>query len=569
MPELLRGSAAEQRLATASFRSRWRALSAACPWSTVYQEAAFVTAWYTTYRDAYEPIVIVEADATGALRGLLCLAMDRASGQLVSCGTSQAEYDAWLALPGDQQAFIEGAWATLRTAYPHGRIDFLFLPPGAPLTFSDAWTGRCLLRPFSRPLFATTPEASEAQASLRKKGNKSKLNQLKRVGELSFTRVTDAAAFDARQSTLNGAPPFGEDPRRRDFFRAMFREGILHVTAMRVGGILVAAHIGHINRGQVVLGLIAHSPFFAKYSVGKFQVLLLAVELQREGFEAFDLTPAGEYKERFATHSDTAHVLTVFLSPIDARRYRVQRALIDAGKRYLSTDDVKAALTRVRHVVRRMRPVDALRLTGSALLTLVRPTRETRVYLQDAASAMARPAPTSLRRDAIEDLLRYEPTEPAQAMYGEFLRTALDRLADGWHVYTRVEDGRLIQWGWMAGPGVDVRGLGALGDLPAGTAHLADFYTHAAHRGRGLFGRALLQLAAEAGRLPGVTHVAIAAPRAHARAIERAGFVYDRSIFIKRRLWRSPRSAAPVPAGGAEHAAAEAAAADAGSTSRP
>ena len=62
MLDLHRGASAEQLLATPSFQSRWRNLSAACPWATMYQDVAFVTIWYASYRDEFEPLVVCESD---------------------------------------------------------------------------------------------------------------------------------------------------------------------------------------------------------------------------------------------------------------------------------------------------------------------------------------------------------------------------------------------------------------------------------------------------------------------------------------------------------------------------
>jgi CelD/BcsL family acetyltransferase involved in cellulose biosynthesis len=529
----------------------------------MYQDVPFVTIWYACYREEFEPLIVCQSDETGALRGLLFLAVSRASGRIGPCGTSQAEYDVWLARPDQGMSFIEAACAALRGPFPHGRLEFLFLPPNTPQTFSAAWRGRCFVLPFPRPLHSTAPGCEEAQASLKKKGNKSKLNQLQRLGGFSFERVTEPAAFDAlleemiplfdtRQTTLNGVPPFGADPLRRRFFRDMFGQGLLHVTTMRVGGRLAAAHIGHINRGQVVLGLIAHSPFLAKYSVGKFQLLLLAVELQREGFDAFDLTPSGAYKDRFATHGDMAHVLTIFLSPIDAGRYRVVRTLIDFGKRYVPTERVKTALTRIRHRIGLLRASEIPRRVATRLAASGWERREMRVYVLDAADAAQRPVTTVMHRDVLEDLLCYEPVESSQPTRADFMRTALGRLGEGYHLYSRVEDGRLVHWGWL----IDRQETSQMPEidqtltLPPASAVLFDFYTHRVYRGRGFYGQALQQIIADASRVPGVQHVVISALATNGPsclAIEKAGFRYWRSLFWTRTFWHT-RTAAPEPA---------------------
>jgi len=537
MADIVRGDAALRRLSDPGFRSAWMTLRDACPWGTVYQEPAFVSVWYRAYDRAYEPLVVSETDAAGALSGALFLGVCRRSGRLVSCGAEQAEYDAWLATPARATAFLEAACAALRRVFPYGRLQFLFLPPGAPTAVEGAWQRRAFLRTFARPLLSTGPEATDAQASLRKKGNKSKISQLQRLGPVTFSRVLDPGAFDAllsemipifdaRQATLNGAPPFASDPARPAFFREMFRAGLLHVTSMRVGERLAAAHIGHINGRQVVLGLIAHSPFLAKYSVGKFQMLWLAVLLQQEGFDAFDLTPAGDYKDRFATHSDNAHVLTICLSRFDAERYRLTRAAIDSGKRYASTDAVKAALDRTRHEWRLLRTAS---LPGLAATLNARRTRGRGpdVFIRPLSGAAAWPPSGPLGRDRLEDLLRYQPHHPGDPSLGDFMKLALGRLGDGQHVHTRVTSGRLSFWAWTSFPAgppdTDASGT----SLPAGTVVISDWHIDAAGESREALREALLQVTADAATLPGARQVAVTGHlwRAWEDLLAAAGFV--------------------------------------------
>ncbi len=554
MLEILRGSDADEALQSPVFQANWDKLKRACPWSTVFQGAPFVTVWYGCYAEQYEPIVVREVAPDGTLEGLLFLARDRVSGTLVPCGASQAEYSTWLARPDRVTAFAEGAWSALARLFPQGRIVFLFLAPNTPVTFSAPWRHRCFLRPFARPLLDTTPESDVVHTSLKKKGNKSKLNHLQRLGAFEFKRVENVAEFDrfldemipffeARQLALAGTAPFREDPHRRGFLRELFRRNLLHVTATTVDGRLAAGHVGQINGDQVVLGMIAHSPFLAKYSAGKLHMLLLAAELQKERFSAFDLTPGGEYKERFATHRDEAHALVVCLSVRQARLHSLQRHLIEVGKRFVSAETAKALVAKVRHKLKLVRwsrlPLALLRTAGRAMASRV----EYRVYaLEAAAAAAARPVPEFLNRDRLSDLLLYEPAESSQPPRQAFFQAALERLGEGQRFYSRVEGGRLVHWGWVneheavSTPTETGRPI----VLPVRSAVLFDFYTDRACRRRGYYRQALEQCIAEAGRIPGVRHVAIgvvASNLASRRPIEAAGFEHWRSEFRTRVLW--------------------------------
>ena len=111
--------------------------------------------------------------------------------------------------------------------------------------------------------------------------------------------------------------PFAEDAAKRPYHVALMRDArMLHVSVMRAGGRFVSGQLNLFTRpGEVLLGVLSHSPFFARSSPGTLHLLRVARELAREGTAVFDLTPGGEpgnYKERFATRRDTVHSIQVF-----------------------------------------------------------------------------------------------------------------------------------------------------------------------------------------------------------------------------------------------------------------
>src|SRR5262249_27793723 len=122
-----------------------------------------------------------------------------------------------------------------------------------------------------------------------------------------------------------------------------------------------------------------------------------------------------------------------------------------------------------------------------------------------------------------------------------FLRQAEERLANGDHCYTRVEDGLLVHYGWL----VDRKERTFMDEvrqwwtLPPGSAVVYDFFTHPRFRGRGLDASSLARMIGPAADFPGPAAIYVAArpdngpPR---RVIEKLGFVYDRSFYERRRL---------------------------------
>src|SRR5204862_461655 len=187
---------------------------------------------------------------------------------------------------------------------------------------------------------------------------------------------------------------------------------LLHVTAMRVDDELVAAHIGVRSRNTVLVGMPAQSPRYARHSAGKLLFFELALLLEQEGVDALDLTPGGEYKDRFATRFDEASTLTVVFSRAGAWRHRQQRRLIDAAKRRgVSTDSVKRTLRTVRHTVSHLRPATLPLQVARRLKRAVWDDVELRIYRFPSGASMTHPGTIPVARDRFEDLACSAPAE--------------------------------------------------------------------------------------------------------------------------------------------------------------
>jgi CelD/BcsL family acetyltransferase involved in cellulose biosynthesis/predicted acetyltransferase len=547
--EMHRGDAALELLGRTDFRHAWRSLHQACPWSTAFQDAPFADTWYRVYRAGFAPVVVAGfTDAT--LSGLLLLAVSRDGTALCHVGAQQAEYQVWLAT---DERFVGAALDLLATEFPSRRLQLVFVPPGVPFTPPERWRSRCFRRPIPAPFLATNP-ADSVRESMRKKANRSKLNRLTREGKLTLERVDDGAAFaalmdqvaplyDLRQGAAHGALPFREDPLKTAFYRALQREtDLLHVTAMRVEDELVAAHVGIRSRNTVLVGMPAHSPRYTRHSAGKLLFYELALLLEQEGVDALDLTPGGEYKDRFATHFDEASTVTVVFSRAGAWRHRQQRRLIDAAKRRgVSTDAVKQAIRAVRHRVAHLRPATLPLRLARRLRRAAWNDVELRIYRFPRGTAVTHPEAVPIARDRLEDLACYTPAEGWQPAADAFLRAASERLENGEHCYTRVEDGVLAHYGWL----VDrpeptcMDEVHKVWTLPAGAAVVYGFYTHPRFRGRGMYASALARMIRDAAAIPGLGEIYISVRADNGpsrRVIEKLGFVYHHSFHERRRF---------------------------------
>jgi CelD/BcsL family acetyltransferase involved in cellulose biosynthesis/RimJ/RimL family protein N-acetyltransferase len=584
--EVLQGPAAAGALQNSAFQQAWQELEARCPWGTVYQTWQFLSAWYQSYTEAYEPVLVAGWEGP-ALTGLLPLARPVEGGSLVVAGTYHAEYQAWIAEPESGTRFIEEALDALRGEPGAGSLLFTYLPPGTPTQWLEPghrWASRSEHLRLPRPL-ASMGDGSSFKQSLRKKGNKSKVSRLERIGKLRLEQITDRQRLESlfddierfgtlRIGALRNIAALDVDPGKKRFYlQLMADSSLLHVTLLWAGEQLLSAHIGVRDRENVVLTIFTHAPFHARHSPGKLHLLYLGVLLAEQGIQALDLTPTGDYKDRFATHHDEVGRLQVFLTMGAKVRFRASllgRTLIKNLLRRLgqSPDEAKARAGAFLQRAARIRLRDIPAMLRRRLGLALRYSRELRIYEFDVVRALTLSHPGLMNRDRLQDLLAYRPVLASEATVQAFLRDCLTRLEEGQHIYTHVQGQALAHYGWM----IDrqershMLEVGQLMLLPADSAVLYGFYSSLAARNRGLYQAALRQMLVDAARIPGTRHIwisVLADNGASRHTIEKVGFTYRFSFFERKTLGRVQRwtnapaefvGAAAVP----EPAAAEA-----------
>jgi CelD/BcsL family acetyltransferase involved in cellulose biosynthesis len=554
------GPEARGLIGSQAFALEWQALQDCCPWATSFTAVPFATTWYRVYRDVYEPVLVWERNLSGRLTGLFLLACSTRTGDLVPVGSRDAEYDAWLAEADNGDAFIEAALDRLAERFPQATLRFQYLAAGAPLAWTSRgrWASRCELEPLSRAL-REVADGSSFRESLKKKSNKSRYNRLERMGKLELVRVTSPDEFagvldvvadlaDFRHGAVHATFPFRKDPLRKQLYLELMRiPRLLHVTTLRLSGELLAAHIGFCNRGQVLLGVITHSPIHAEQSPGKLLMLLLGLELAQEGVPTFDLTPgtASGYKERFATHHDQIHALTVRFDPNQARRRRIELELADAGRAFLTALRMKpgrvslaagAALKVLRSVfdIRRLRVVLRQHWWN---------TREMCVYGWVPCQAINLPDTRFLVRDDVASLLAFNPSRRfASTSPHQFLSAALARLEEGSHVYTRVESGHLVFSGWMKQAAeLLLPDFDQTVSLPPNSVVIWDCRTHQDFRDGGLRRAGLHHMLGDARAIPGAEGIFMVVPGEDLdfrNLVEELGFAREKSYWKRTRLWR-------------------------------
>jgi CelD/BcsL family acetyltransferase involved in cellulose biosynthesis/RimJ/RimL family protein N-acetyltransferase len=573
--EILAGDEAFKLIGDDGFREQWKSLYRRCHWSTVFQSENFVVAWYETYRERFIPLIVVGRDADSSLCGLFPLAIEQSSGNLVIAGVNNAEYHNWLADPDDGDIFVQSALQSLSEKYPGKKLLLLFVLPNVPLDWikpGRPWANRCSLRPHARGL-VTLGDGSSFRETLRKK-KQSKINRLKRLGNLHLDRLHSpeelAPVFDEliayqtlRMRAIYNLAETPQDPLKKRFYlRMMQQPGMLHATALRLDDKLVSAQIHNYNNDQVLLGLITHAPFYAKHSPGELHILMLAAELGKDGVPIFDLTPGGDYKDRYATDYDEAYALEIFFSRSGYLRYRFKRLLVECYKLILkpfgiSFDQAKdaiASLVGLRQKWANLKPSSlALEFLRSIKRSLWH-KEEFRIYAYDLERAGELSDERRLKVDHVPDLLLYQPVEARQPDINWFFKYALESFGMGNHSYTLVEGERLIQYGWLieVAEKSPLDGVEKELDLPEGSILIYDFFTHPRERNHGLCRSSLAQMLRDAARTATTNRVYICVSSECAylrREVESIGFEYQYSYFMKKYFGREARWTSQVKTG--------------------
>jgi RimJ/RimL family protein N-acetyltransferase len=171
------------------------------------------------------------------------------------------------------------------------------------------------------------------------------------------------------------------------------------------------------------------------------------------------------------------------------------------------------------------------------------------VYVYRADRVWGLPRPQRMVRDRWEDLALFERTSRHfQLDRDAYSASVSERRTQGHHLYTFVEHGRLLHYGWLIPQqhqGDDAR-IGMRLYPDPGSAALYDFYTHPLARGRGLYTEALQQMVHEAIEVDGAAQVYIYVNDDNGpsrRVIENVGFEYLGGLVREQRLWRTRRYA--------------------------
>ncbi|MBU2709920.1 GNAT family N-acetyltransferase [Zooshikella harenae] len=529
------------------FFQQWQNLYALNDYATPYQAPEYIKPWYKHYTHSYTPLIVYHREHD-QLQAIICLAIS--NQHIVAAGSHQAEYQGWLCQEQCATDFFQKLLDLLDHHYAEHALHLKYLP--AELVTDQlqhiADKNRIQLTSHQRPLNSLDP--TTIAQSLKKKSNKSRINRLKRQGDLHFARVTAPEEqiallkqmiplYDFRQGAANQSFPFFDDHAKHDFHQTLCQQHnhLLHLTGLWINNELVAAHLGFIHNKKVHLAIFCYSPFYSTHSPGKIHLLMLCELLAQEGITCFDLTPGGDpWKNRFANTFDTVYELY---------RYRNQRdkqiaAYLDKGLGHVKQGLARFNITpnQAKETINKIR-----RAASPAIITKVKQhllqDTELRIYqLTEDTGAELTEAP--FKTNDLDDLLKYVPCYSWQDRY-RFTREALQRIEQGEIPYTYADQSTLLSYAWLI-PNAKQAFFNEVQQgmfFPPQSAVLYDSYTHPPARGQGLHQLSMQQRIHDAFSIHHAKQLFIvvtATNNVSRHVIEKYGFEYIGSLYYHRRF---------------------------------
>lgn len=306
------------------FVSKWKAIANNSEEFTLIQEPDLVISWYEAYESHYTPVMVVAYDnKMGEVIGILPLAHSIEEGILSHAAAEQAEYNGWVCLKDYEEDFLIESLVLLRDEFDLTKWDWGWMPPQA----NTEWLNSEKLKAHGIHVNVNTCESpiydlqdKERIAKIKKsKSTKSKINRLKRSGELKMERITELSRAkevfpelkkisNFRNLAVYDNMPFSTDDSCKEKWHLNHLDGSqsVHFTVLWQGDELLASNFGFCSEDTVIIGLFTYNPVQGSHSPGNVFLIELLDFIEQEGFRYLDLSPGGDpYKERFSNRHNT------------------------------------------------------------------------------------------------------------------------------------------------------------------------------------------------------------------------------------------------------------------------
>lgn len=566
--EIVKPNEAKKLLSDKEFLVNWSKLARTDHKNSVVQEPAFVISWYNQYDSQFSPLLILANDEERELVGLMPLAIENETENIVHAGAWQAEYHGWIAHPDIDDVFPIEAVIAIKNAFKLRVWQWRWMPPKSPI----AWIHSPLFKKHgisveydaeNSPLWDLNDEA-RIEKLFKNKAIKWSINRYKKRGGVSLERITNKNRArllmrelrnqcDFRQMAANGISPFREDPFKESLFieKLNYPESF-HFTVLWCDKKPIAFNHGSCDDDTVYLGLSGFEPTEAKDSPGKLSLVYLAKFARAEGYRYIDLTPGGDsYKGRFANCEQTLYKPRFYFNKFETVRGKSFSFFKKTIKSFLTRRGKKLGIfEHYRNIDIRDYRNRLERLTsGKVIRKLFQLFYEHRIYLyyrlRKDTSKLMNSKSVKIHKQNYSDLLEYSAVNPWKSKR-DLISEAFNRFASGDILYSIMKDGCLVHWGWLTRGGKThtFTEVGMTFESPANSLILNDFFTEPEFRRQGLYQRNLNEMIHDS-FVSGGEEVYIGVNSdniASRKAIEKVGFSLHRTFIKKKFLFYTHKS---------------------------
>jgi len=233
--KIIRGDDALKYASDEDFLNKWKALADNTAHKTVFQESEFVSLWFHHYQQYFESILVIGLSESDELVGLIPLAVEKKNGILTQAGAQLAEYSGWLCTPMHTNSFLSEAFKAIKSNISFSQWKWTYIAPGTDTSWlrSDKLKNIEIYAQFESmdsPILDLHDE-EKLKKVLKNKSVKSKINRLKRKGELKIERITDqkralelmdqvTSLVNFRHESAHHDAAFEEDQLQRSFYEA-------------------------------------------------------------------------------------------------------------------------------------------------------------------------------------------------------------------------------------------------------------------------------------------------------------------------------------------------------------
>lgn len=452
---------AYEKMSCPDFSHKWQALFDDCPWSTVFQSQSFSRTWFDIYGEDFIPVIMTE-DNNDQLDHLVIFGWNSQDNKLVHCGAHQAEYQCWLSRDFDFSDFVNNVLFESHKLNPSGLLEFKFLPTALTTHLNSnkkSLQNNFILRNEKKLTIQFDVEPAP-WASMSKKNNKYQLAQMRKLGDVKLelldfnsedgqNEVDDLLNqiipyYDLRQGAISDCCPFLEDNKKIHFYQKLLSETQeFQALVFKNGDKISACAVGSVENKELSFGIFCFNFLLSKYSPGKLLLFMGSKMLAEKGLTSIDLTPGGQWKERFANDAETVSKLTIYYK----------------SSRYFSTTSQDTVIKFSKLMLAKLghSPGDVRNFIKTKIISRIsniftknsEDTKTLHLYKLHIQKEKLLPATDDFERNDIREFLKFS-TKSNEISRQAFLSDSLRRFEAGHTGYSYTKNNQLLITGWLA-----------------------------------------------------------------------------------------------------------------------